>query len=127
MIVGETPLKSMQDQIQKRFCGEKAYASHFKLYKPVCHFIAAFEFLRQETEAKENSVSLDSQIQIERFLQIANFFREQLLLLITTNIKNTSLFLEESLIPLPPWVNSLDVAIPIAPFSDTNYEIEKAS
>jgi hypothetical protein len=92
---------------------------HFNGYKSVCHFIAAFELLEADP------LSLEDPNQVKAFLKTAQWIREKLLSIRTPNIKDKILFSQESLIPLPSWVNSQDVNIPLEPFQDIIKELEE--
>lgn len=121
-LTGKTPLKAKGRQQDDR-CGEKAYATRFNAYKSVSHFIVAFGVMRKESENQE-SLTLTTPDQIERFLKISHWFRKKLLPLETPNTKEKFLFPEKSLIPLPVWVNSDGLDILIEPFEDIVQEIQ---
>ena len=122
LIVGDTPLKT--EQSKDYICGERAYGKYLKHYKSVCHFIAAFEVLRQEGQCGNHPFSLNNSLQIERFLQLSDWFRGQLLSLKTLNIKNKSLFSEDFLLPLPRWVNAKGSELSIDPLVERVRDIK---
>lgn len=114
LILGGMPLKTTAKKLEKEeyLCGEKAYSAQLNIYKPVCHFIAAFKFMG------ENSPSLADPAQIQKFLSLSHWFRKKLLILQTPNVKEKSLFSEDTLLSLPSWVNSDDVHITIDHLED---------
>jgi len=124
MILGTMPLKTNVQGLKKGYSlgGEKALRTHFRKYKDVCHFVAAFEFMKENNEP----VSFNKPAQIEEFLKLSDWFRLQLLYLSTPHVKYASLFLEEVLLPLPSWVSSEEIDIPIEPFGDRVKELEEA-
>ncbi len=63
------------------------------------------------------------QNEIEWFLRLSHWVRQNLLGLQTPNVKATSIFSEELLVPLPSWVNSEGLDVPIAPFEEKLQEI----
>ena len=115
MILGKTPLKTKAKALKKEpyLCGEKGYSAHFNAYKSVCHFMASYQFLKEE-----KLFSFDKPSQIQEFLSLSHWIREKLLSLQTPNIKAKSLFSEEVLCPLPPWVESDKVGIALQPYED---------
>ncbi len=129
IILGGTPLKTKERKQYKDdfLCGEKAYGKYFNKYKSVCHFIAAFQFIQGEKRKENEPLCTDH---IEKFLSVAHWFRKNLLDLVTTNVKNESLFSDAILMPLPVWVHSDAIDIPINPFEDQlhkfNAEIERS-
>ncbi len=118
IILGKAPLKSRwRKQAQKDYlCGEKGFIAHLKTYKAVCHFIAAFKLI--DPAGKRSYFNLTKPRQIEKFLKYSHGLREILLILETPNSKEKNLFTPDSLIPLPDWVDSDDMDIPIEPLAD---------
>ena len=119
LILGKTPLKS---KVRKRgkesyLGGEKAYGAHLNKYKSICHFVMAYQLV-----FKENS-SLPSIDKIKDFLSLSKQIRQDLLYLKTPNIKNQSLFSEETLLPLPSWVTVNEIDFSLDPFKDKLHEI----
>lgn len=116
VIVGDTPLQTKQTT--DYLCGEKAYASHFKHYKPVCHFIAAFEYMKSEDSRLSSLLHLSHASQIERFLSLSEAFRRELLLLSTSNVKNNAFLSDELLIKVPLHIRYAKITLPIQPISE---------
>jgi len=119
IIIGNTPVKSKrreQEQEQPYLCGEKGYADHFRTYKPLCHFIAAFRLV--DPSGKYPGFTLTKPAQIKKFLDCSHQLRARLLELETRNTKDPYLFMPGSLIPLPNWVDGSDIDIPIEPLAD---------
>jgi len=116
LILGGMPLKTTAKKLEKEeyLCGEKGYSAQLNTYKPVCHFIAAFRFMEENSP----SFSLAEPEQIQKFLSLSHWFRKKLLILQTPNVKEKSLFSEDTLLSLPSWVNSDDVHIIIDPLED---------
>lgn len=115
MILGKTPLKTKALKKDDYLCGEKAYGKYFSTYKSVSHFIVALEFVKEERQGS-SLFSLSTPSQIERFLSVSHWFQKELMHLRTPNVKNQFLFLEESLCPLPSWVESDAINISLEPF-----------
>lgn len=111
-LLPSTPLKKKGSRKEEgHLCGEKAYRKYLKTYKSVCHFIAALEYLREDKLLLSPRTPRD----IKKFLEVSDWFRTKLLSFLTPNVKEMSFFLEEELLPLPPWVNGKDVKIPLQP------------
>jgi hypothetical protein len=102
VINGSSPVKSQHNM--DYLCGEKAYASHFKHYKPVCHFIAAFEYLKSEDSQLQSLLQLTNLACIERFLSLSALFCSELLLLTTPNVKGNCFLNATELIELPEFL-----------------------
>lgn len=102
VIVGNSPVKSQQNP--DYLCGEKAYASHFKHYKSVCHFIATFEYIKSEDSQLQSLLQLTGTSCIERFLNLSTWFRRELLLLTTPNVKDNCFLKATELIELPEFL-----------------------
>jgi hypothetical protein len=119
IILGKNPLKSILRKAdgQDYLCGEKGYSAQFTLYKPVCHFIAAFR-LGKPFSPNSPCLTVMEPEDISIFLKHSHWLRCQLLCLETPNIKEKRLFTEDTLLPLPSWVDSHDIHIPIDPFPD---------
>ena len=126
IILGDMPLKSKQTGVKRSLGGEKAYRKQLNAYKSVCHFIAAFDHLKQGGVTQSPSpFSLDSPSQIETFLQASCWFRHALLILKTPNIKDSSPFSEDILIPLPNWVESGESLIEVEPIDEVTKMLEE--
>lgn len=126
-MLGKNPLKAPGINLQRPdyICGEKKLAAYFKKYKPLCHFIAAFERMKQERQLEERFLfDLDLRsARVKSFLKFAQGVREELLLLVTPNIKGKILFTEETLLSLPPWVTSDGVQLKIEPIEEKLKEL----
>lgn len=114
IILGDTPLKTKTKKLDREppLCGEKGYGVQLNIYKSVCHFVAAYEHMKEDNP----SFSLTQPEHIEAFLSLSHWIRNKLLKLKTPNIKENSLFPDKALLPLPAWVNSDDVHVSIEPF-----------
>ena len=88
------------------------------------HFIAALEVCKKELPGWEDMfkyicppseyVNAHSPMEyIERFLSIAHWVRERLVLLERDNVKDKVFLSEENLCPLPSWVQSNDIDFPL--------------
>ena len=119
LILRKTPLKTKARKREKEhyLCGEKAYGMQLNAHKSVCHFIVAFKFLEGNDPYFSLANSEATLQQIQSFLSLSHWIRKKLLSFETPNIKEKSLFSEEGLLPLPAWVNSDDVHIPLEPFA----------
>jgi len=118
IIVGKMPLKSKPGEQIPYLCGEKGYAAHFKTYKSVCHFITALQLLDKE------SFTLADSGQITEFLSLSHWIRKKLLAIETPNVKGKVLLTADTLMPLPPWVNSESVRVSLKPFEHKLQELE---
>jgi len=116
IILGNAPLKGKKAKQEKAIylCGEKGYTAHFNTYKPVCHLIAAF----QHMEENNPCFSLADPQKIQELFNFSQGIRHKLLLVETPNVKEKSLFSEESFLSLPSWVYSDDILIPVKPFQN---------
>lgn len=129
IILGKGPLKTQQRKQEQKDSsgGEKAYRETFKVYKSLCPFIAAFNMMKENgPETPEDDREDDpweDPHTIEHFLKVAHFFRKMMLRVTTPNVKGQSLFSEETLFSLPPWIHSDDIDIPFHPFEDKLQEI----
>ena len=127
VIFGNTPVKTKKrEKLKDSHGGEHFYKRQFKRYKSVCHFIAALQFMKKFKHKKYRELALFSWNQsdrIERFLSLSEWFRRKLLLLQTPNAKKKDVFLPEEILPLPSWVVSHEVDIPIEPFEKKLEEI----
>ena len=127
IILGDMPLKSKSSNQEKEsyLGGEKAYGKFFNMYKFICHFIAARELMKKETDP----IGVNNPESIKRFLKLSYWFRKRLLWLYIPNVKDNILFTEETLMPLPKWVTSDGVVVSIEPFEEIihrlNLEIER--
>jgi|GEM_PF-1640988 len=121
IILGKVPLKGKKAKQGKTvyLCGEKGYNAHFNTYKSVCHLIAAF----QHMEENNSCFSLTDPQKIQEFFNLSRGIQQKLLLVETPNVKEKSLFSEESFLPLPPGIYSDDIPISIMPFKDKLKEI----
>lgn len=126
IIIGETPINTKVSKLKnhRHLCGEKEYASNFKKYKFVFHFIAALEVCKKEMPDWEDMFSFiylpiayvhthSPMEYIERFLSIAHWLRERLLILERDNVKDKVFLSEENICPLPSWVQSDDIDFPL--------------
>lgn len=117
IIIGDTPLKAKVSQLKNEthLCGEKEYASNFNKYKFVFHFIAALEVCKREIPDWECMfmIAYPNTGYIEKFLSIAHWFREKLLCLERDNVKGNVFLSEESICPLPSWVQSDNIDFPL--------------
>ena len=120
ILLGERPLKTKASNTEDYLGGEKVYFDSFTTYKPVCHFIAAWEFVKKD----HSTSSLTMPHHIEAFLKTAHWLRKELLCIETPNTKMNIMFLEETLLPLPSWVSSDDIGISLEPFKERLEEIE---
>jgi hypothetical protein len=123
IILGKTPLKSKSrtEHNETYLGGEKKYIYFFNAYKPICHFIAAYQH-----SAKENpSFSFADPKHIQEFLEQSYWIRQKLLLIQTPNAKQKCLFTEDSLIPVRPWVKLDNSSFPLEPFQDKLDEINE--
>ena len=127
IILGKMPLHSKFANRKTHLLGGKeAYRRLFKIHKSVCHLIAALETLRQEKGIEKLShkeLSSFTSEDIERFLSLSHWFRKKLLDLQTRNVKNKTFFTEDSLIPLPSWVDSEHIDLPLALYKEKIEEI----
>jgi len=117
-------LKTNVIQFQKRgyLTDEKTFLEHFDTYKSVCHFIAAYEFMKRKKQ-QGWQFSLNKPNQIQRFLNISHWFRKKLLSLnISSNKVNIS-FSEEDLVSLPSWIQGNEIDIPVEPFDNKIHEM----
>jgi hypothetical protein len=132
LTLGENPLKS-GDKRKKYLAGDKTLSKTFNQYKPVCHFILAFEYMRrgerfidEEDWSHENAnFSIDTTDQIERFLSLSLWFRRELRELIRPNVKDPALFPESKLVSLPDWVTCDGIEIIVKPHAQKLREIER--
>jgi hypothetical protein len=121
IILGNAPLKGKKAKQGKTvyLCGEKGYTAHFNTYKSVCHLIAAF----QHMEENNPCFSLTDPQKIQEFFNLSHGIQQKLLSVKTPNIKEKSLFLNESFLPIPSWAYSDDIPISIIPFRHKLKEI----
>ncbi len=126
VIFGKTPVKTKRKKGSKKedLGGEHAHKKQFKRYKAVSHFIVALYFMKIENKQEDTLLFFQNQPdRISQFLSLAHWFREKFLLLQTPNTKKKDVFLEEEILPLPSWVNSQGIDIPIEPFEEKLEEI----
>lgn len=127
IIVGGMPVKAKGRPGKKAdiLYGEKTYEKLFKRYTSVFHFMAALEFCKKEDPAWNHLFegSYPSSEQIERFLSVAHWFRQNLLLLKGRNVKKNVFLEEDELCPLPHWFHPQDIDLPIEPFRDIAKDI----
>ncbi len=126
VIFGKTPVKTKRkkDLKEKDLGGQHAHKKQFKRYKAVSHFIVALQFIKKENGQGEPLLfSWNQPDRIDRFLRLSHWFRQKFLLLQTPNTKKKGVFLEEEILPLPSWVNSEGIDIPIEPFEKKLEEI----
>lgn len=60
---------------------------------------------------------------LERFLNVAHWFRKNLLVLERRNVKGKVFLREEELCPLPDWIQIQEIDLPVEPFLDKVKEI----
>jgi len=127
MSLGKRPLKTNVIEFQKKDCltGEKTFEQHFNTYKSVCHFIAAYEFMKREKQ-QGWQFSLNQPNQIQRFLNISQWFRKNLLSLKTSEVNEKIFFSEEDLVSLPPRVQGDESDIPVDPSDGEIHEISSS-
>jgi hypothetical protein len=126
IILGAGPLKSKRGEGKEAYlCGEKGYIAHFKTYKAVCHFIAAFKIV--DPAGEYLGFGLTEGAQILRFFQYAHKLKTELMALELRHRKEKNLFTQGSLIPLPDWVESDDIDITIEPFADRLQTLNRKS
>ena len=130
ILLGKGPLKTHTENQKGSLGGEKAYRETFKVYKSLCPFIAAFNMMKENgpempPEDDGEDDPWEDPHTIEHFLKVAHFFRKTMLRVTTPNVKGQSLFSEETLFSLPPWIHSDDIDIPLHPFEDKLLEIRK--
>lgn len=120
---GQSLLKANVIKFQRKDLStpQKTFEDYFKIYKPFCHLVAAYECIKRETQ-QEWQFSLSQPQQIQRFLNIAYWFRKSLLSLKTSTIPEEKLFLEKDLLSLPLWAQSDEVEIP-EPLGSTIHEM----
>ena len=123
VIVGNTPLQSKQST--DYLCGEKAYASHFKHYKPVCHFIAAFEYMKSEDSQLQSLLELKETPHIERFFSLFTWFRVELLLLANPNVKGKHLLKADELIEPPEFLAFEPIHLEVETIPEKEQELLK--
>jgi hypothetical protein len=120
LILGTKPLKVKGQEKDDYLGGEKAHFDSFNEYEAVCHLIAASEYVKKKYETP----SLNTPDHIEEFLKTAHWLRKRLLGIKTPNTKMKIMFSEEALLPLPLWVESDNLDIPLEPFQERLEEIE---
>lgn len=116
LILGKVPLKSKKGKQGRDayLCGEKRYSASFNAYKPICHFVLAYQHV-----FGDNPPPVPGGVdKIRKFFGLAQWVREQLLRLQTPNIKGRSLFAKDALLLLPSWVETENMEIPLAPFDE---------
>lgn len=118
LILGGLPIKKKGP---KPVHGEKSYDKLYKHYKPMLHFIAALEYCKKEHPKWDylfvNTIYSPLEF-ADKFLKLAHWFRKHLLLLEKPNVADKVFLKEEDLYPLPAWVQSNDIDIPIEPFQE---------
>lgn len=125
--IGDLPVNTKAPHLNdlKALRGEKAYRALFNRYKSVCHFIAALEFCKKEDPMWDSSWEClyPPREQVQRFITIAQWFRNSLLLLERRNVKGKVFLKGEALCPLPNWVQFQEIKLPIEPFKERVREI----
>lgn len=121
-IIGDLPVNAKAPHLNelKSLRGEKAYRALFKRYKSVCHFIAALELCKKEDPKWESSWEClyPPREKVQRFINIAHWFRTNLLLLERRNVKGKVFLKEEELCPLPEWIQFQEINFPIEVFQE---------
>lgn len=109
-MIGDLPVNAKAPHLNdlKSLRGEKAYRALFKRYKSVCHFMAALEFCKKEDPKWESSWEClyPPREKVQRFINIAHWFRTNLLLLERRNVKGKVFLKEEDLFALPSWAQN---------------------
>jgi len=129
IITKELPLKTKAVTIQENdeLYGEKAFGDDFHKFKTIFHFIAAFEWMKEEN--KQNKDFLFDLIQptdkIERFLKLSQWFGKQIFSIETPNVKGKSLFLDGGPLPLPSWIQDDGIDLPIEIIEERVEEIRR--
>ncbi len=126
-LLKKAPAGTKKAELKKdeRRCGKKEYEKQFKRYQSVCHFIAALNIWKREVPNWEKiffAVAPPLE-HIKRLLSLSHWFRKQLLSLKRPNVKENVFLLEEDLFPLPLWVQSDDIDLPIEPFEEKIREV----
>jgi hypothetical protein len=122
VVLGKLPLQSKQKA--DYLCGEKEYRKQFNAYMPVCHFIAAYEFIKREND--QIAVFPAPSDLVEKFFNVSHCLQTRLLPIKTPNVKEGSLFSKKALLPLPEYLKGGEIEIPIEPFNEKLQEIESA-
>lgn len=116
-IIGDLPVNTKAPHLNqlKPLRGAKAYRALFKRYTSVCHFIAALELCKKEDPMWDSSWEClyPPREKVQRFINIAQWFRNNLLLLERRNVKGKVFLTEEELCPLPEWIQFQEVDFPI--------------
>lgn len=119
-LIGEIPVNAKAPHLNKLkpLRGEKAYRALFNRYKSVCHFVAALELCKQEDPMWDSSWErlYPPREKVQRFINIAQWFRKNLLLLERRNFKDKVFLKEEDLCPLPNWIQFQELDLPIELF-----------
>lgn len=122
IISRDLPVHSKAAELKKTdHVGERKYEDQFKHYKYVCHFIAAQAVWRKEVPDWEKLFKQHPYLpleQVERFLSLAHWFRKKLLSLERPNVKGKVFLLEKDICPLPDWIQSDDIDLPIEPIDE---------
>lgn len=124
LIAKSLELKTNIIKFQKKdYLSEKeSFEKHFNTYKSVCHFVAAYEFMKRERQ-QGWQFFLNQPDQIRRFLNIAFWFRSKLLSLKAPDAKEALLFSEDDLVPLSSWVQGDENDVPSEPYGNNVYKI----
>ncbi|MBP6985365.1 MAG: hypothetical protein KBB83_02090 [Alphaproteobacteria bacterium] len=134
LILGEKPLKS-GDKEKIYLAGAKNLSKTFGQYKSASHFIMALQYMRrgesvlaeEEVNDENVSITIDTPAQIERFLSLSLWFRQELRLLIRPNVKIPELFQESELVSLPDWICYAGIDIHIKPHQIKLQELESGA
>jgi len=121
LILRKAPLngKAVGNESDTYLCGEKGYTTYLSTYKSLAHFIAAFQNLDEDMP----TFSFNEPKQIQEFLKLSEWVRQKLLSIQTPNIKEKTLFSEDSFLPLPPWINLDDFNYHLDPLQDRLEEL----
>lgn len=115
LALGKGPLKKKNDS--DYLGGDKAYSDDLRDYKPLCHFLAAFEFSQEQAPHRR----LESQLldktpeQIHHLFKRAQKIKCALPALKTKNVKDNTFFPEDILEDLPDWIENKTFELALNP------------
>ena len=121
-LVGSRPLAHVKKHDPALyFGGEKTCVKHWATYRSVAHVIAALGALEGPKDAAHSwdGICFDWEAsQIEKFLGIAQAFREELLLLKTPNVKEKRFLRAADLLSLPSWIPPQEIPLKLDIFAE---------
>jgi hypothetical protein len=123
LILGHMPLKSKANSLKKddHLGGQKKYVQYLNDYKPVCHFIMAFQHMGGDSDCfPQWTVE-----KIDQFLGLCLWFGCHLFEIERTNSKEALIFPEGILIRPPDWVDFGVLDLPIEPYEEKRLKYEK--